>query len=577
MPALAGHSAVIADEGLHARRMALAGPSGLRGLIHNRRVFAIAIFASFGGLLYGYNQGVFSGVLTMPSFGAKMGSYVTDSGKKGWLTAILELGAYFGALFNGYISDQIGRKRSIIGATIIFCIGVIVQAAAQGPQAVMGGRFITGLGVGSLSMAVPMYNAELAPPEVRGSLVALQQLSICFGILVSFWIDYGTNYIGGTGSTQSEASWRVPLALQLAPALVLGVGMIFMPFSPRWLMNQGREEEALQVLCRVRGLPPTHELIRIEFLEVKAQSMFEKETQREMFPNLQGGGWISNLKLEMHGYLSLITTRSLFRRVAVACLIMFFQQWTGINAVLYYAPTIFQNLGLSGNTISLLATGVVGIAMFLATIPAVIWIDSLGRKPVLVIGALGMASCHLIIAILSGLYEDNWPAHTGAGWGAVVMVWLFVIHFGYSWGPCAWIVVAEVFPLGVRSKGISLGASSNWMNNFIVGQVTPTMLTHMRFGTYIFFGSLTFLGAMYVLFLVPETKSLTLEEMDLLFQDKSGISSQDRERQDRINREIGLDAAMKGLGSGEMEMPGYASEKGNALHQENISPSHSNV
>jgi len=181
--------------------------------------------------------------------------------------------------------------------------------------------------------------------------------------------------------------------------------------------------------------------------------------------------------------------------------------------VLYYAPTIFKNLGLSGNTTSLLATGVVGIVMFIATIPAVLWIDRVGRKPVLAVGALGMATCHIIIAVIVAKDQNSWSTHSAAGWAAVAMVWLFVIHFGYSWGPCAWIIVAEIWPLSTRPYGVSLGASSNWMNNFIVGQVTPDMLTGITYGTYILFGILTYMGAAFIWFFVPETKRLTLEEM----------------------------------------------------------------
>jgi MFS family permease len=180
---------------------------------------------------------------------------------------------------------------------------------------------------------------------------------------------------------------------------------------------------------------------------------------------------------------------------------------------LYYAPFIFEQLGLDLNTTSLLATGVVGIVMFVATIPAVLWIDKLGRKPVLTIGAIGMATCHIIIAVLVAKNIDNWADHQAAGWAAVCMVWLFVIHFGYSWGPCAWIIVAEIWPLSTRPYGVALGASSNWMNNFIVGQVTPDMLTGIPYGTYILFGLLTYLGAAFIWFVVPETKRLTLEEM----------------------------------------------------------------
>jgi len=196
------------------RRLALTRPTGPAALVANIRVFGIAAFACLGGLLYGYNQGVFSGVLTMNNFGQHMGEYVVDSTKKGWLTSILELGAWFGALFAGFIAEAVSRKYAIIGFTFVFIIGVIVQTTGvtpSGPSSILGGRFITGLAIGPLSMIVPMYVAEAAPAEVRGLLVGLQQFAIELGIMISFWIDYGTNYIGGTGAEQSVAAWSLSL------------------------------------------------------------------------------------------------------------------------------------------------------------------------------------------------------------------------------------------------------------------------------------------------------------------------------------------------------------------------------
>lgn len=210
-----------------------------------------------------------------------------------------------------------------------------------------------------------------------------------------------------------------------------------------------------------------HELVELEFLEIKAQSLFEKRTVAEHFPGLQEPTAWNNFRLQFVAIGSLFKTRSMFRRCIVAGVTMFFQQWSGINAILYYAPTIFKQLGMTDNTTSLLATGVVGIVMFIATVPAVLWIDRVGRKPVLVVGAIGMATCHIIIAVIFAKNVDNWDNHKSAGWAAVAMVWLFVIHFGYSWGPCAWILIAEIWPLSSRPYGVALGASSNWMNNFM--------------------------------------------------------------------------------------------------------------
>ena len=422
------------------------------------------------------------------------------------MTSILELGAWLGTLYTGFLAEIISRKYAILSNAALFILGVIIQCTAttsSGANSILAGRFITGMAVGSLSMSVPMYNAECAPPEVRGLLVGLQQVAIEAGILVSFWIDYGTNYIGGTGASQSEAAWLVPLTLQLAPALILLVGMTFMPFSPRWLVHHGREQEARKVLTTLRGRSSSDEALEVEFLEIKAQSLFEKRTVAEKFPHLSEMTAWNTIKLQFVYIGSLFKTMPMFRRVIVATVTMFFQQWTGINAVLYYAPQIFSGLGTNSNTTSLLATGVVGIVMFLATLPAVLYIDKLGRKPVLALGAIAMGTCHIIIAIIFAKNEDQWPTHKAAGWAAVAMVWLFAAHFGWSWGPCAWIIVAEIWPLSARPYGIALGASSNWMNNFIVGQVTPDMLTSMRWGTFIFFGVMTFVGSAFIVSTLP--------------------------------------------------------------------------
>ncbi|KAL1963007.1 hypothetical protein VTN77DRAFT_8755 [Rasamsonia byssochlamydoides] len=524
------------------RRLALARSTGPLAFFQNLRVVGIATFACLGGLLYGYNQGVFSGILTMTAFGEHMGDYITDSTKKGWLTSILELGAWVGTLYSGFLAEVLSRKYAILVNTAIFILGVVIQCTAvspSGPKSILAGRFITGMGVGSLSMIVPMYNAECAPPEIRGMLVGIQQFSIEFGIMVSFWIDYGTNYIGGTGSTQSDAAWLVPLCLQLVPALILFVGMLFMPFSPRWLVHHGREDEARRVLAKLRSTTPEDEAVELEFLEIKAQSLFEKRSVEANFPDLAEPTVTNYAKLQFVAIGSLFKSIPMFRRVVVATVTMFFQQWTGVNAVLYYAPSIFAALGMSSNTTSLLATGVVGIVMLVTTIPMILWVDKIGRKPVLISGAVAMGACHIIIAVIFAKNQYQWPTHHAAGWAAIVMVWLFAANFGWSWGPCAWIIVAEVWPLSARPYGIALGASSNWMNNFIVGQVTPDMITGLKYGTFIFFGLFTLLGAVFIFFFVPETKQLTLEEMDVIFG-SVGVAAADKERMKQIHLELGL-------------------------------------
>ncbi|RJE20171.1 transporter [Aspergillus sclerotialis] len=553
---------VAGENAVSAKRAQIAGKSGIKGLISNGKTFSVALFASLGGLVYGYNQGMFAQVLTMKSF-VKSVCYTPEATfvafvhfetnsrqtqgfaerpgiQQGLLTSILELAAWLGTLINGYLADAAGRRVTVLIAVVVFSVGVIVQACTQNKDYVFAGRFVTGLGVGNLSMIVPLYNAELAPPEIRGSLVAVQQLSITFGIMVSFWIGYGTNYIGGTGAGQSDAAWLIPVCVQLLPAIILAVGMLaFMPQSPRHLMNQGREEECLRTLAKLRQASPEDLLVRIEFLEVKAMKVFEDETAAKRYPQWQDGSFYSRFMIGLNDYKSLVTNRSLLKRTATATLVMMFQQWNGINAINYYAPMIFQAIGFDSNATSLLATGVVGVVEFLFTIPAVVWVDKFGRRYILIAGAIGMASCHFIVAGIIGAYSGKWQSNTSAGWAAVVFVWIFVINFAYSWGPVSWIVCSEVFPLSMRAKGVSIGGSSNWLNNFAVAISTSPFIQASNFGTFIFFGCVTTLAVLYVFFLVPETKGRTLEEMDEIFG-STGIAAEDSVRKARIEREIGL-------------------------------------
>ncbi|KAL4767178.1 general substrate transporter [Aspergillus nidulans var. acristatus] len=537
-----------AEHGLSARRAQYAGPSGMKGILKNGKTTAIAAFAALGGFVYGYNQGMFGQILTMSSFTARMEPWYsgTTGTRQALLTAILELGAWIGALLNGYLADAVGRRITVVIACAIFTVGVIVQACTLNKDYVLAGRFVTGIGVGAFSMLVPLYNAELAPPEVRGALVALQQLAITFGIMVSYWIGYGTNYIGGTGDGQSDAAWLVPICIQLLPSTILAGGMVlFMPQSPRHLMNRDREAECLETLARLRGTSTEDIKVRIEFLEIKVQRDFERQRAAELFPQYQDNSLHSRFMIGWNDYLSLFTNKSLFRRTTVAVLVMVFQQWNGVNAILYYAPFIFAGLGLSGNTTSLLATGVVGVVMFLATIPAVLWVDHFGRKTILIAGGIGMAASHFIVAAITGSFSDDWASHRGAGWAAVVFVWIYAICFGFSWGPVAWIIISEVFPLGLRAKGVSLGGQSNWLNNFAVAMSTSPFISESQYGAFIFFGAVTTIGVIWVYFLVPETKGRTLEEMDELFGEV-GFAQADAARKERIEREVGLLALLNG-------------------------------
>lgn len=375
------------------RRRELTGKTGMSALMENKKAFFIAVFASFGGLLYGYQQGVLGQALVMPAFQTQFPSIHSSASATGWLTSILQLGGWAGALTSGVLCEVFSRKYTIFCGSLWMILGSYLAAGAPAGAVIylFLGRFFTGIGVGILSAIGPLYNAELAPPEVRGFLVALQQLTTTVGILLAYWIAYGTNSMSGDIDGQSEWAWRVPLIIQGVPAVILAVGIWFMPFSPRWLMNNDREEEASRTLAYLRNLPEDHELVRIELLEIKAEVIFERQVFAKQFPSLDNGS-SGVLRREFAQYANIFRSRDSFKRVAIGSLVMFFQQWSGIDSIIYYAPIIFQSLGLTSATTSLLASGITGVINVAVTVPAIMLLDKVGRKPLALASNAGMCT-----------------------------------------------------------------------------------------------------------------------------------------------------------------------------------------
>ncbi|OBT38704.1 hypothetical protein VE00_10652 [Pseudogymnoascus sp. WSF 3629] len=534
---------------------------GFTLLFENPYLFGVALFSSLGGFLFGYDQGVVSGVLTMESFGAAFPRVFMDSGFKGWFVSTILLTAWFGSLANGLIADRLGRKLDIMVAVVIFVAGSAIQAGAVNIPMLFAGRAIAGLAVGMLTMVVPLYISEVSLPNIRGGLVVLQQLSVTIGILFSFWIDYGTHYIGGvrcapdipySGGTsanptfdpyndvgpdgctgQSDASWRIPLSLQILPAFILGIGMLFYPDSPRWLLMQDREEEGIATLARLRRKPADHPSVIAESLEIKATILLENTYIRENYAGLSG------LRLDAAQYLSMVTKFARFKRLAIGCCVMFFQQFMGCNAMIYYSPTMFKSLGLDGNTTSLLATGVYGIVNCLSTLPALFFIDRVGRRPLLMCGAAGTFISLVIVGSIVGAYGDGLSENKAAGWVGIAFIYIYDINFSYSFAPIGWVLPSEIYPLSIRSKAISITTSCTWMSNFIIGLVTPDMLTTITWGTYIFFAAFCLLAFAFTYFFIPETRGKTLEDMDLVFGDTEAHEEKERIR--------GIEAQLRGV------------------------------
>ena len=363
-------------------------------------------------------------------------------------------------------------------------------------------------------------------------------------------MEYGTQYIGGvrcapnipyTGGNptaptfnpytdvgphgctgQSSAAWRIPFALQIFPALVLGFGMLIFPESPRFFIKTKRDDCALAALSQLRRLSQDSDILQQEFVAIKAEVLFEGDYVRDHYPGKSG------IQLQIAQYIALVSTWPSFRRLAIGCCIMFFQQFMGCNAMIYYAPTIFAQLGLSGKTTSLLATGVYGIVNTLSTLPALFLIDKVGRRPLLMCGAFGTFVSLVVVGGIIGGYGSSLVSHKAAGWTGIAFIYIYDVNFSYSFAPIGWVLPSEIFNLGARSKAMSITTSTTWMCNFIIGLVTPDMLATITWGTYIFFAAFCLLALAFTYWFVPETRGKSLEDMDAVFGDTAAHEEKKR-------------------------------------------------
>jgi sugar porter (SP) family MFS transporter len=353
------------------------------------------------------------------------------------------------------------------------------------------------------SVGVPLMISEHAPRAIRGALTGLYQLSITYGIMLSFWIDYGALiHING------NAAWVVPIALQALPAVLLFTGMLFCYETPRHLARKGDREKARATLASVRALPLSHPYIEREF------GVICDQIDRENL--LTGGDNIINLQKEMW------TVPSNRNRAIISIVLMICQQMTGTNAINYYGPTIFRNLGLSSLQVGLFATGIYGVVKVAAcTFFLLFAADSLGRRKSLLWTAL--MQCALMFYI--GLYirfSPPTPGHavTGAGYLTLVCIYLFAGVYQFGWGPVPWIYISEIPTVRLRSTNVALGACTQWLFNFVIARASPSMLATLGkdgYGTYLVFGSFSFCMFVFTFYFIPETKGMFLEDMDEIF------------------------------------------------------------
>lgn len=333
----------------------------------------------------------------------------------GFMTGMLELGAFIGCLFLPYLADRISRKWSLTVATGFFCVGAIIQTAANNYAALVAGRTIGGVGVGTLAMGAPLYISEIAPPNLRGSLLVLEAISIVIGAIIAYWITYGTREIAG------EWAFRLPFLLQMVPALLVGGGIHFFPYSPRWLAMRGRDDDSLQSLSKLRRVPPNDDRVQAEWKGILSEVRFQEEILRLEHPT------DNRFKAELAQWVDLFRPKYL-KRTAIALGIPFFQQFSGINAFVYYAPTFFAALGQSSE-MALILSGMVNICQLVAGIPTFLFLDQFGRRKLAIGGGIAMAIPHLIMAGVVAKFQGKWDDNQAMGWFGVALICEFPVIF----------------------------------------------------------------------------------------------------------------------------------------------------
>ena len=455
-------------------------------------VIVIAAIASTGGLLFGFDTGVISGAL--PFLRETWG---LETGEIEWITTAALVGAVLGAMSSGRLTDIFGRKKVILVTSVIFALGSILTGAASSPTFLAYSRIVLGIAIGISSFTVPLYIAEISPTKTRGAMVSSFQLMITIGIVVSYFSDLAFADEG------NPESWRWMFYVGVFPAIILFIGMLFLPETPRFLIGKGKEEKGRKVLQKVEH----PDLVEEAISKIKAD--IEKDKDSAAFTEL------------FKPYLR----TALF----IAIGIMFVQQFVGINTVIYYAPTIFIIAGFSGPKAAIAATVSVGIVNVLSTVLSMFLIDKIGRRKLYFIGVIGMA---IALTALGSFFLLKDSLGDMLQWITVGTVLVYIVFFAISLGPLGWLIISEIFPLKVRGLGMSIGSLSNWLFNAIVsftflklawfftapgmeiineGAANPDPNPS---GAFFVYAAIAVVGIIWGYRYIPETKGITLEEIE---------------------------------------------------------------
>ncbi|GAA5852713.1 hypothetical protein JCM8547_002598 [Rhodosporidiobolus lusitaniae] len=477
--------------------------------VYSWRPYLFAMIASLGAMLYGYDSAFIGGTLALSSFREEFGINTDNAAAlSANIVSTYQAGAAVGALLAFPFCDRFGRKITVLVAGYTFTAGAAIHFASHsgtGLGGIYAGRVIGGLGVGMISLVVPIYLAEISPPAIRGRLTGLYELLLQIGGLIGFWINYGVTQHVPYGAAQ----WRIPIGVQLIPGGLLCIVGFFLVESPRWLRARGLREEAEAVLAKLRNLPSGHQYMVEEWALVDDQLAIEEEKV-----GTGKGAFIARLRE--------LTLPGIRNRLGICFMLFLFQNATGINAINYYSPTVFKSVGITGTNTSLLTTGVFGV---IKTTTTLIWllflIDNLGRRRLFLFGAAGAAFCMLYVALIIRVTNPSGTGSDGikpSGISAVAFLFIWTAIYGPTWNGTPWCYCAEVFPQHVRAIAQSLLSFSQWLWQFAIARATPYMFRDMHaYGPFFFFGSATILAFIFVFFAVPETKGLPIERMDEIF------------------------------------------------------------
>ena len=395
-----------------------------------------------------------------------------------------------GALVAAPIADRIGRKYSISFWALINMVGIIVQIAAtnQWVQVAMG-RWVMGLGVGALSSVVPMYQSESAPRQVRGAMVSAFQLFVAFGIFISYIVNFGTSRIDST------ASWRITMGIGFAWPLILGIGTLFLPESPRFAYRHGRIEEARNVMAKLYGVPTNHRVVAQEMADMK-QKLDEE------------------LAVGTAPWHEVLTGPRMFHRTMLGIALQSLQQLTGANFIFYYGTSIFAGIGLSNSYVTSIILGAVNFGM---TLPGLYIVEHYGRRKCLMIGGAWMFICFLIWASVGHEILVANPSAHGPGVVMIVFTCFFIVGFATTWGPIVWAICGEMYPFRYRATCMGIATAANWTWNFLISFFTPFISSAIDYRYGYVFAACCFAAILVVFFFVNETQGRTLEEVDTMY------------------------------------------------------------